>query len=142
MKPIIKAAMVLAIVSWALGPAAAQQAPSIGPGTGIESLPGVKTSPAVAGIEGRYTVTGINPTGGGSYRGVATVRRTGETYRVVWRVAGRTFVGTGISLGGVLSIAYNGGLAVYRPGPDGAFEGQWAPTGSTRLGTERWRRTP
>lgn len=142
MKPIFQAALLLAIVLGVAGPASAQQAPPTGPETGIQSLPGVNKPPGVAGFEGRYTVAGTSPTGGRAYRGVVTVRRTGATYRVVWRVEGQRYVGTGINFGGILSIAYNGGVAVYRPSPDGSVTGRWAPNGSTRLGTEDWRRMP
>ena len=53
-------------------------------------------SGALAGPEGTYSVTGTNPGGSGTYRGIVTVSRTGETYKVIWDIAGTRFTGSGL----------------------------------------------
>ena len=101
---------------------------------------GAPAALAAVDLEGRYAVAGVNPGGGSGYDGVVEVFRTGETYRVVWQIGAQSFVGTGILYDGVFSIAYNGGLAVYRPGPGGTLKGQWTLTGEQRLGSETWQK--
>ncbi len=104
--------------------------------------PGAATPPEKRGtggpIAGSYSLVGRN-INGSSYRGRVTVSRTGETFRVVWRVGRQTFVGTGILTGDILSVAYNGGLAVYRFSPAG-IKGRWATTNARRISTEDWTR--
>lgn len=97
-------------------------------------------APAAAqDITGQYNVTGSNPGGGGSYQGIVTVQQTGETYRVDWRIGSQTFQGYGILDRGTLSVAYNGGLAVYQVDGNGA-RGIWTTTSGTQLGREDWTR--
>ena len=50
---------------------------------------------------GRYQVEGGNPGDSGAYRGVVTVQKTGQTYRVIWTIGSSRFVGTGIETRGV-----------------------------------------
>ena len=56
----------------------------------------VSLSPAQADPTGRYEVIGENPDTGGEYQGSVQVTRTGQTYRVVWNIAGTQYVGTGL----------------------------------------------
>ncbi len=91
-------------------------------------------------VAGNYSITGSNPGGRGSYRGVVVVRQTGQTYVVAWQVGSQRYVGRGILYNGVFSVAYNGGLAVYSFDGTGNASGQWTVTRGTRLGTETWTR--
>lgn len=94
---------------------------------------------AAADISGQYRVEGSNPGGGGGYSGVVTVRQTGETWNVVWRIGSQVFEGYGILDRDTLSVSYNGGLAVYEMSGNGA-RGIWTPDGGTELGREDWSR--
>ena len=92
---------------------------------------------------GTYAVRGVNPGGGAEYSGTVQVSRTGETYRVVWNVAGEQFVGTGIGNQDFLAVSYQSGkstgLALYgAAGSD--WQGTWAYAGSRATGGERWTR--
>lgn len=119
---------------------------SVGPGeTGPDKAgmppggampPDKRAAPPV--VAGAYSLVGRN-LNGSSYTGRVAVTATGETYRVVWRVGTQTFVGVGILTGDILSVAYNGGLAVYRFSPQG-IRGRWATTNATRIATEDWTR--
>lgn len=114
---------------------------------------------AFAAPTGTFDVIGTNPDNNGEYRGVVTVTRTGQTYRVVWDVQGARFVGTG--LGAVIrnnqiivgpaqkgdvaiSVAYvsdsSFGIALYFEQEDGSWEGVWTYGGSERVATENWYR--
>jgi hypothetical protein len=93
-------------------------------------------------IEGRYSAIGTNPGGSGGYNGTVTVSRTNETYKVVWNV-GTLYVGTGVLVNDVLSVAYTDerrkwfGIVAYRVLEDGRqLEGVWGPHGGKTLGSE------
>jgi hypothetical protein len=114
---------------------------------------------AIAGPEGRYTVSGTNP-GGGAYTGTVRVARTGETYEVIWDIGGTRFTGSALGAApvkgnsvmgpasdsdNVLAVGYvsgtrNFGLAYYVEQDDGTWQGIWTYGGSDRIGTEVWRR--
>lgn len=92
---------------------------------------------------GSYSVEGTNPGGGSSYSGTVTVERTGETYRVVWVVAGTRYIGTGIGNKDFIAVSYRSGsdtgLALY--GADGGnWAGLWAYSGARQIGAEKWLR--
>ena len=92
---------------------------------------------------GTYRVEGSSPGGGSPYSGTVTVERTGETYRVVWVIAGTRFVGTGIGNRNFISVSYRSGgqtgLALY--GEDGGnWKGVWTFANGTTLGAEVWHR--
>ncbi len=91
---------------------------------------------------GRYVVHGANP-GGGEYSGTATVEKTGDTYKVVWKVGGQTYVGTGIGDHGFIAISYKSGnetgLALYGEDGDG-WKGVWTYQKGVTLGLENWTR--
>lgn len=107
---------------------------------------------------GTYDVTGINPDSGGEYTGTVTVSRNGETYNIVWTIAGTESAGVGLgskrdgsaSTGAAsteddtLAIGYgNGdgfGIATYELQPDGAWKGYWAYGGGEKVSTETWTR--
>ena len=112
---------------------------------------------ALADPVGSFRVVGTNPDSGGTYQGTVTVSRNGETYRVVWDVAGTRYVGTG--LGAVvenqrflvgpadpadiaISIGYVSGnifgMAMYFLQDDGTWEGVWTYGGSPKVAKETW----
>lgn len=116
-------------------------------------LPGL----ACAGPEGVYHVTGLNPDSGSVYTGTVKVARKGETYRIVWDIAGDQTVGVGIGMkivdGQILagpasdsdtgmSIAYSVGKtpgnATYTEFSDGTWRGVWAYKGYRKVSTEEW----
>lgn len=58
------------------------------------------------GIEGVYRVEGNGPESDQAYKGEAQVKKTGDTYTVVWRIGESGHVGTGILTADVLSIFF------------------------------------
>jgi hypothetical protein len=98
---------------------------------------------ALANPEGTYEILGTNPGDGATYSGRVTVQRTGDTYLVVWIVAGSRQVGIGVGKDDFLAVSYRSGnsigIAVYRADGSG-WKGIWAPAGSQNLGTEIWTR--
>jgi hypothetical protein len=92
---------------------------------------------------GSYSVQGSNPGNRGNYSGTVTVEKTGETYRVIWVVAGTRYVGTGIGDSKFIAVSYKSGsdtgLALY--GADGGnWTGVWTYAGGRQIGTEAWKR--
>ncbi len=97
---------------------------------------------AFADAVGRYDVDGTNPGSGSSYRGTVTVEKTGETFRVIWDVAGTRYVGTGIGDDKFIAVSYRTGdsigLALYGSEGNGVWKGVWAYANGRQIGTERW----
>ena len=92
---------------------------------------------------GNYSVQGANPGDKGRYSGTVTVEKTGETYRVIWVVAGTRYVGTGIGNKDFIAVSYRSGsetgLALY--GADGGnWTGIWTYAGGKEVGPEIWKR--
>ena len=100
--------------------------------------------PGAQAIEGRYRIEGQLP-GRGQYTGQAQLRRTGETYSVVWQIGGSRHIGTGLLNGGVLSVVFQAleanappGIAALTVSNGRVVEGTWAGIGAQTTGTERW----
>ena len=98
---------------------------------------------ALADPAGVYDIEGKEPGGGSAYKGIVTVERTGETYRVVWDVDGERYFGTGVGNKEFIAISYRSrnasGLALY--GAEGRnWKGIWAYSEGRDLGAERWTR--
>ena len=112
---------------------------------------------ALADPTGTFRVVGTNPDSGGTYEGKVTVTRTGDTYKVVWDIAGTRYIGTG--LGAIvrdkkflvgpaeaddiaLSVGYVSGkifgMAMYFLQDDGTWEGVWTYGGSKDVAKETW----
>ncbi|HEV2605493.1 MAG TPA: hypothetical protein VGU24_17740 [Microvirga sp.] len=93
-------------------------------------------------LEGQYRVQGANPGGADKYAGTVTVQRTGDTYSVVWQIAGARYVGTGIGGPEGLAVTYRSGndtgVAIYTPASGGGYEGVWTYAGGRQIGEERW----
>jgi hypothetical protein len=90
---------------------------------------------------GSYKIVG--QLDGVEYSGTVSVKKTGETYNVVWVVAGQKYVGTGIGNKESLAVSYRSGndtgLAIFEA-DGGNWDGQWAYTGGQKVGTEVWKR--
>lgn len=114
---------------------------------------------AFADPVGTYSVEGTNPDNGSTYSGTVEVTRTGETYQVVWDIAGQRFVGTGLgalirddsflvgaaeSDDTAISVGYKSGdgfgMAMYFEQDDGTWDGIWTYGGSDRVARETWTR--
>lgn len=100
------------------------------------------TGVAAADPVGQYDVEGSNPGSGTGYEGTVAIERTGETFRVVWRVGGTRYLGTGIGNDKFLAVSYrsgnNTGLALYSRESNGAWVGVWTYADGRELGKERW----
>jgi hypothetical protein len=95
-----------------------------------------------ADIEGTYKASGTNPGGKGQYKGNVIISKSGETYKVVWSV-GTAYIGTGIVVGDVLSVAYTDegkkwfGIVAYKIKSGGkVLEGLWSGHNGRKLGKE------
>jgi hypothetical protein len=113
---------------------------------------------ALADPTGTYSVTGHNAGGGGTYEGTVEVTRTGGTYKVVWTIAGKNTIGTGLGShfengnsiitgpatdnDAALSVGYvskdSFGIAQYYLQADGSWSGVWTYGGSKDVATETW----
>lgn len=108
---------------------------------------------------GTFDVKGTNPDTGKDYTGTATVTRTGQTYTVVWKIAGDKFIGTGLGARFVgsrfeigaatpddtaISVGYvsnnSFGMAMFFEQEDGHWEGAWTYGGSQIAAPENWYR--
>ena len=101
-------------------------------------------SPTIA-IEGRYKVEGQNPGQPQIYRGEAIIKKSGDTYSIVWQIGSGRQIGTGILTGSVLSVVFqaagasnSGGVASFQVTDNKVATGQWAVTGGKAIGTEKW----
>jgi hypothetical protein len=105
---------------------------------------GLVTSGAYAAdIAGEYAVVGQAPKTGKEYAGTVTITKTGDVYKVSWDIGGKGYVGTGILVDDVLSVAYTDeaktwfGIVAYQIKSDGAvLEGKWTGAGATAVGGE------
>ena len=97
--------------------------------------------PAWADPSGTYKVAGTNPDGSTKYQGDVTLTKTGDTFKVVWTIAGNTVTGTAVGNDDILSIGYASGT---QPGvglfvkKDGKWEGIWSYLGQETMGVEDW----
>ena len=93
---------------------------------------------ALADPSGKYAVDGKGPDGNG-YKGTATITKTGDTYKVVWSIAGEKYIGTAVGDDDFFAVGYksgnDSGIAVY--GREGkTWKGVWTYSGGTTVGTE------
>jgi hypothetical protein len=107
---------------------------------------GLVPSPALAGPEGTYDMTGANAGDNSPYKGVVEVRKTGQTYAVTWRFGADETHGVGTVAATserTFAVSYdaeNGhGIALYELQGDGSWSGTWSAMGGETLGTEIWR---
>ncbi len=100
---------------------------------------------AAEGIDGLYRVEGHSPGSSETYKGQAQIKKTGDTYTVVWRIGESGHVGTGILTGNVLSVFFQPldrraapGIASFHVEDDKVTEGTWTVLGGNAVGVERW----
>jgi|ERR671919_1052687 hypothetical protein len=99
---------------------------------------------AEANIAGIYWVTGTNPGSGSPYKGVATILKSGDNYRMHWEV-GTSYDGVGQFDGKTLKVAWgtataNVGTVTYTLQADGSLQGTWFTANNPKsLGTETLR---
>ncbi|HBZ56637.1 MAG TPA: hypothetical protein DEO88_14630, partial [Syntrophobacteraceae bacterium] len=96
----------------------------------------------VTGLEGDYSVAGVNPDGS-KYNGTAVIKRQGAEYVVNWEIAGKKHSGRGSLSGKILRVKWRtssgqGGWVSYTLKPTGLLEGTWAGG----RGTENLTRVP
>ncbi len=96
-----------------------------------------------AGAQERFAVEGTNPDSTKvDYTGEVEVRKTGETWNVVWKVGGDPIEGTGIIMDGTHAAVaglFEGRPFVFILRKDGAkFVGMWTTAGGTKVGREVW----
>ena len=93
------------------------------------------------GLVGHYTVKGTNPGGDGSYSGTVNVVKTGDTYKVTWKVGGDTYVGTGIGDDSFVAVSYasgkSTGIALFGHKKND-WQGVWTYASGKTIGTEVW----
>ena len=90
------------------------------------------------GGEGRYAVAGTNPGSAGVYTGTLAMEPAGNATRIRWTVGGSAYDGIGLTVDGVLGIAYGApscSVAVYRVA-GGTLDGVWTTPGAGGIGTE------
>lgn len=94
---------------------------------------------ALADPVGSYTVEGKGPDGN-TYRGIASIEATGDTFRVVWLIGKDKFVGTAVGNDDFFAVAYrsgsNTGVAAYGKDGDG-WIGVWTYSGGRAIGAEK-----
>jgi hypothetical protein len=113
---------------------------------------------ALADPTGTYNVVGRNIDNGNTYNGTVEVSRTGVTYKVVWVIAGKPSIGTGLgshfqsantmTTGPAsdkdtgLTVGYQNkdsfGIGTYYLQPDGTWLGVWTNSSSQRIAQETW----
>ncbi|MEM9999279.1 MAG: hypothetical protein AAF940_00225 [Pseudomonadota bacterium] len=116
---------------------------------------------AAAGPEGLYFTKGVDDDGT-EYVGTVSIVRTGETYRILWRLADTVYRGAGLGaapLNGatkigpassdddVLTVGFTGttdksGVAFFVEQSDGSWHGIWTQYGSHNIATETWTPVP
>jgi hypothetical protein len=96
-------------------------------------------------IEGLYRVEGSGPGPDQAYKGEAQVKKTGDTYSIVWRIGESGHVGTGILTAEVLSVFFQPldrraapGVASFRVIEGKIAGGTWTVLGGKVVGEERW----
>jgi hypothetical protein len=97
-------------------------------------------------FEGKYDVTGQSPSGP-PYKGEAAVRKTGQTYTVVWVIGQQIMFGTGVLNGSSLSVAFQSqnvrgapGVVVLHIVNGQLVGGVWSQLGMVEVMTENWKK--
>jgi hypothetical protein len=103
--------------------------------------PRVSAAGSAKVLDGIYAVKGRD-VGRETYEGIAEIRRSGQTYQMVWKIGPTGFVGTGLYAEGVLSVAFRDmqgrvlGLGVYALQEDKTLAGVFTFVGSDKTGSE------
>lgn len=94
-------------------------------------------APALA-FEGEYVVQGGNPGNRGSYQGLASIAKNGETFLIAWNVGGKVYRGIGIADQDVLAVSVPDAkqVVLYRKDKDGRLIGRWSVFGMDQSAPE------
>jgi hypothetical protein len=95
---------------------------------------------ALAQRSGTYAVEGRGADGQ-RYEGSLQLQATGpQTWRIIWRIAGETATGGGLTVGNMLCADYvsqrETGVVCYEAMPDGRLVGRWTQGREGGVGTE------
>jgi hypothetical protein len=94
---------------------------------------------ALADPSGKYAVEGKGPDGS-TYKGSATITKTGDTYKVVWVIGSDKFIGTAVGDDDFFAVGYksgnDSGIAVYGREGKASWKGVWTYSGGTKIGSE------
>lgn len=105
----------------------------------IFTLPALAEAPL-----GDWRVQGQNPGDTRPYKGQVSVIQSGETYTVLWRFGGTTYIGTGLELGNHFAVTFKPsesmivGLLLLEK-KEGAWRGKWTQMGGKTVGIETWQ---
>ena len=89
---------------------------------------------------GDYAVLGTNLKGG-IYSGQVSIKQTGQTFVVQWRLAsGERYAGVAVASQRSLAVSFNGGVILYERLDDGTLAGQWTMHGQSQVGNEKLTR--
>ena len=109
------------------------------------ALAALTVSTAAEAIDGRYRIEGHSPGSADTYQGEAQIKKTGDTYTVIWRIGESGHLGTGILRANVLSVFFQPldrraapGIASFLIVDDKVTEGSWTVLGGNVVGVERW----
>ncbi len=95
-----------------------------------------------AGIEGNYTVKGVDVQGE-NYVGKMTITAAGPVFRLLYKDT-KTYRGMGIQRGNNLFAAWGPSdkcmVSALEVKPDGNMDGPWGDLVNPKLGTEKWQR--
>lgn len=92
-----------------------------------------------AGLSGEYAIVAAKTPSGGTYAGKVTLRPTGKTYQLEWKLTNESYRGVGILRNGVLAVGWGTGEGVGVVSyaiRAGELEGTWAQPGGSELGVE------
>lgn len=93
-------------------------------------------------LAGRWDVLGFTPDGQ-RYRGDVILKPMGEGYGVMWRItegafADQNYKGYGLATARSVSVAFQGGMALYNTTGDGRLAGGWITFQGQKAGSEVW----
>ncbi|PIR82287.1 hypothetical protein COU20_03185 [Candidatus Kaiserbacteria bacterium CG10_big_fil_rev_8_21_14_0_10_59_10] len=98
-------------------------------------------------LDGFYAIKGVNANNEGEYSAFAQIKKTGETYSILFQSGNVRYLGTGIMMNDILSVVYqplvpnaSAGIASYRVHEDTITSGRWSLLGSKVVGSEIWAR--
>lgn len=95
-------------------------------------------------LAGKHSVEGKHPNGN-EYKGEVEIEKTGDVYKLTWKVGDRTYHGVGIEAGeGRLAVAYGrkdfGCILYDLAGGADEIQGKWAGRDDTTLHVEKLRK--
>ena len=92
---------------------------------------------------GDFIVRGKNAGDSREYKGQVSVIKSGDTYTVMWRFGGTTYIGTGVEMNNSFAVAFKPsetlqvGLLLLQK-KDKVWQGKWTQMGAKTVGVETW----